>query len=186
MTTPTNDSPDSTTAPGALPRPQDRPRNLAYARVWTAQTEPVLPADLYDALYGRGFMPGFADPEYTKAPLADAGLADARFVPGEDGYRVISLTSSRGNGCRISVETSDGSDLPDDPIARRNVPRPRLVYILVSGGPSNSDRGLCENIAESLMLMTNGVVEIGGLGTKGNRPNLYSSAWLNAIKATVE
>src|SRR5204863_5765713 len=40
----------------------ERPRNVAYARVWTAQRVPVLPADLADALYGRGFMPGFTDP----------------------------------------------------------------------------------------------------------------------------
>jgi hypothetical protein len=39
-----------------------------------------------------------------------------------------------------------------------------------AGGPGNSDRALCENIAETIMLLTGGLVEIGGLGVKGNRP----------------
>jgi len=162
----------------------ERPRNIAYARVWTAQREPVLPADLADALYGRGFMPGFTDPEGIAAPVAEAGLADARFAPGGDGFRVISLTSSRGAGCCVAVNTASEADLPDDYRARRAVPRPRLVYVLEAGGPSHSDRNLCENLAEALLLMTGGLVEIGGLGTKGNRLVLYSSSWIGAIKAT--
>jgi hypothetical protein len=162
----------------------ERPRNVAYARVWTAQREPVLPADLADALYGRGFMPGVTDPEGVAAPVAEAGLADARFEPGGAGFRVISLTSSRGAGCRVAVKTASEADLPDDYRARRAVPRPHLVYELEAGGPSHSDRNLCENIAEALLLMTGGLVEIGGLGTKGNRPVLHSSSWIGAIKAT--
>jgi hypothetical protein len=160
----------------------ERPRNMAYALIWTAQSEPVHPATLYDALYGRGFLPGFTDPAATIAPMADAGLADARFEVGGEGYRILSMTSSKGEGCRISVHAATVESLPDDYLARRAVPRPRLVYVVESGGPSNSDRNLCENMAEALMMMTNGVVLLGGLGTKGNKPLLHTSSWLGEIK----
>lgn len=156
-------------------------RNVAYARVFTAQANPITPTDLYDALYGRGFLPGFTDTENTQAPLADAGLADLTFTPGEPGYRILSMTSSRGNGCRVWVENATADDLPDEYLARRAVARPRLVYHIAAGGPSNSDRNLAENIAESLMLLISGVVEIGGLGTKGNRPRIYTSGWVGEI-----
>ncbi|MDX1935145.1 MAG: hypothetical protein SFU56_21310 [Capsulimonadales bacterium] len=157
-------------------------RNVAYARVWTAAATPVLPADLAENLYGRGFMPGFTDPEGKNAPLMEAGLAEAVFAVGSDGYRVVNLTSSRGEGCRVSVHPSEAGDLPDDYLARRTVPRPRLCYIVTAGGPAHSDRNLCENIAEALMLMTNGLTEIGGLGMKGNRPTLHNSSWVGSIK----
>jgi hypothetical protein len=158
-------------------------RNVAYARVWTAQRAPILPGDLADALYGRGFMPGFTDPEGTSAAVSEAGLADIRFEPGGVGYRIVSLTSARGRGCRVTVDEATETDLPDDYQARRAVSRPRLVYTLDAGGPSNSDRNLCENIAEALLLMTSGVVLIGGLGTKGNKPHLHTSSWVGTIKA---
>ena len=172
-----------TTNPAATLPLRSPGRGVPIARVWTAQREPLLPADLSDLLYGRGFMPAFTDPEGTKAALADAGLADARFGLEDDGYRVINLTSSKGGGCRVWVRASNKEDLPNDYIARRTVPSPRLVYHLEAGGPGNSDRNLCENIAETLMIETNGLVEIAGLGVKGNRPALRHTAWLGAIKA---
>ena len=36
-------------------------RNVAFARVWTVQSEAVLPADLADDLTDRGFVPGVID-----------------------------------------------------------------------------------------------------------------------------
>jgi hypothetical protein len=157
-------------------------RNVAYARIWTAIATPVLPAVLAESLYGRGFMPGFTDPAGTEAPLMEAGLADAVFTPGANGYRIVNLTSSRGEGCLISVHPSEAKDLPDDYLARRTVPRPKLCYIVTASGPAHSDRNLCENIAEALLFLTNGLVEIGGLGMKGNRPNLHNSSWIGQIK----
>jgi hypothetical protein len=162
---------------------ENRPRGVAYARVFTGQREPIHPADLSEALYGRGFLPGFTDPEAKTPPLADAGLADARFTPGSEGYRILSMTSSRGNGCTIRVDDCTEADLPDEYLARRAVPRPRLVYLIEAGGLSHSDRNLCENMAEALMLQTNGLVVIGGLGVKGNRPRLYTTSWIGSIKA---
>ena len=157
-------------------------RNIPYARVWTAHKELILPADLMDELFARGFVPGLSDPEMKTAPLNETGLADARFTVGSPGFRVVSLSSSRGSGCLLSVAESDIADRPDDLLARRTVPRPNFVFELIGGGQSNSDRNLCENIAEVLMLLTDGLVQIGGLGTKGNRPKLYASAWLGTIK----
>jgi len=163
--------------------PPGLPRGVPYARVWASQAVPVLPADLADALTARGFVPGVSDPEGATAAMSEAGLADARFEVGEPGYRVVSLSSSRGNGCVISVHDADAASLPDDLIARRTVPKPKLVYLLIAGGPSNSDRNLCENLAEALMLLTGGLVQIGGRGPKsGNRPELYNRVWLGSIR----
>jgi hypothetical protein len=168
--------------PAEQPAAPERPRGVPYARIFTTRAAPVLPSELADALTDRGFVPGFTDPEGAGAPLSEAGLGEARFTPGEPGFRVISLSSSRGFGCQIAVEEATAADLPDDPVARRAVPRPRLVYVLEGGGPGNSDRNLCENLAEALMLMTNGVVWIGGLGVKGNRPVVHATSWLGTIK----
>jgi|GEM_PF-868052 hypothetical protein len=164
-------------------QPVGLPRGVPYARVWTAQAEPVLPADLADALTGRGFVPGFTDPEGTSAPMSETGLADARLELGAPGFRVVSLSSSKGNGCRISVHTADAAGIPDDLMARRTVSKPRLVYLLTAGGPSNSDRNLCENLAEALLLLTDGLVQIGGRGPRsGNRPVLYNRIWLGSAR----
>lgn len=163
--------------------PSERKRGIPYAHVFTTQSNPVLPADLADALTARGFVPGFTDTESASAPLSEAGLAEARFIVGEPGFRVLSLSSSRGFGCRITVQPATAEDLPDDYQARRAVPKPRLVYVLEAGGPGNSDRNLCENIAEALMVLTNGVVEIGGLGVKGNRPVVHATRWLGTVRA---
>ncbi len=161
-----------------------RPRGVAYARVWTAQSEPLTPAQITDELYGRGFAPGVTDENATRPALADAGLADARFIVGGEGFRFLNLSSSKGNGCVVTVATATAADLPDDYLSRRTVPHPKLVYRLEAGGPSNSDRNLCENLAETLFLLAEGLVEIGGLGTKGNRPNIYHRTWLGKIKAS--
>jgi hypothetical protein len=160
-----------------------RGRGVAFARIFTTRREPVTPADIAEALYGRGFVPGVTDAAASCPALAEAGLAGVRFVLGDPGYRFLSMSSARGNGCTVSIAEATVADLPDDYIARRTVPRPRLVYLLDAGGPSNSDRNLCEHIAESLLLITDGLAEIGGLGTKGNRPVLHNSSWLNKIKA---
>ena len=171
-------------ASAAVFDPLSRPRNLGYARIWTNQSEPITPALLADALGGRGFIPGVTDAKSETAALSEAGLADATFTVGDvNGWRVVSLASSKGEGCLVRVQSATEADLPDDYLARRSVRRPRLVYLVEAGGPGNSDRTLCENIAECLLLLTDGVVEIGGLGTKGNRAQIHSSAWLNKIKA---
>ena len=115
--------------------------------------------------------------------MTEAGLAGAKFLPGESGYRIFSLSSSKGSGCVVGIDTSTAADLPDDYLAQRAVPKPKLVYIVQAGGPSNSDRNLCENIAEAIMMASGGVVQMGGLGTNGNRPSIYTSSWIGEIKA---
>ena len=158
-------------------------RGVSFARVFTGQATLILPADLADALFGRGFVPGFTDPDGRTAALQEAGLADARFVSGGEGYRVVSLSSSRGNGCTVMVRETLPDELPDDYLARRAVPKPRLVYLIKAGGPGNSDRNLCENIAESLMILTNGLAEIGGRGARGgNKAELHDSFWLGSLR----
>ena len=102
-------------------------RGVPFARVFTGRAEPVLPADLADALFGRGFVPGFTDPGGTTAALQEAGLAEARFTLGAEGYRVVSLSSSRGNGCLVMVRETLPGELPDDYLARRAVPKPKTV-----------------------------------------------------------
>jgi hypothetical protein len=166
------------------PAPQQRPRGVPYARIWTQRGEPLALADLADALTDRGFVAGFSDPHAQSAPLTDAGLAEARFVPGDRGYRVVSLASGRGGGCRVFVEVNHDGRAPDadDYRIKRAVPRPRLIYRVEGEGPSNSDRNLAENIAEALMVLTNGAVEIGGLGTKGNKPVGHTNHWLGSLR----
>lgn len=168
--------------PAAPTLAQDRPRNVPYARIWTGQSAPIALPDIELALTDRGFVPGFSDPEITQAPLSEAGLAEARLVPGHPGFRVISMASGRGGGCHLSLVLADDEPVPDEYLLRRAVPKPRLVYRLEASGPSNSDRNLAEGLAESLMLLTNGAVLVGGLGTKGNRPVVHTSRWLGTIR----
>jgi len=175
----TNTEKDAPTTAAAT----ERPRNIAYARVWTARAEPVEVAALADELYARGFVPGVTDPDAKTAALNGAGLADARFTVDGEGFRFVSLSSGKGRGCLVTVHTSNAADLPDDRLARRTVPRPKLRYVVEAGGPAHSDRNLCENVAEALMVMCDGLVELGGLGTKGNRPNLYKSRWVGDVHA---
>ncbi len=161
----------------------ERKRGVPYARIWTTQRETLPLAEIADALTARGFVPGFTDPEGTTAPLSEVGLAEAQFTAGEPGYRAINLASTKGGGCRIFVREATPEDGPEDYLAKRAVPRPRLVYFIEAEGPSNSDRNLSENLAEALMALTNGAVEIGGLGTKGNRPVIHTNRWLGTIRA---
>jgi len=172
-----DDTPLTTAPPTA-----ERRRNIPYARIWTAQREPLAVADLADALTDRGFAPGFSDPEGETPALSEAGLAEARLEPGGPGFRVLNLGSGRGGGCYLFIVETDPAAPPDDYLARRAVPKPRLVYHLEASGPSNSDRNLTENLAEVLMLLANGAVEIGGLGTKGNRPVIHTNRWLGSIR----
>lgn len=163
-------------------------RGVPFARVFTGRATPVTPADLADSLTGRGFVPGFADPDGKTAPLQEAGLAEARFELGTkdavaNGYRIVSLSSSRGDGCVVMVRECAAGELPDDYLARRAVPKPRTVYLVKAFGQGNSDRNLCENIAEALMILTNGLAEIGGRGAKGgNKPSLHDSFWLGSLR----
>ena len=160
----------------------ERKRGIPYAYVFTTDGTPVLPAEIADALTARGFVPGFTDPEGTSAPLSETGLAEARFTIDGPGFRAISLSSSRGEGCHIAVQRASAEELPDEYLLRRAVPKPKLVYVLDAGGPGNSDRNLCENIAEALMARTNGAVVIGGLGVKGNKPVVHTTNWLGTIR----
>ena len=157
-------------------------RGVSYARIFTTREMLITPAELADALTGRGFVAGLTDAAGTSAALSEAGLADARFEEGAEGYRIVSLSSSKGFGCLVKVQVASSDDLPDDETARRAVRKPRRVYLLEGGGPGNSDRNLCENIAESLMILTDGVVEIGGLGVKGNRPSIHTSRWIGEVR----
>ena len=171
-----------TTQTETTPAAPARPRNVPYARIWTHQNAPLPLSDIEVALTDRGFVPGFTDPDNTISPLSEAGVADAHFEIGAPGYRVVSLASSKGGGCRIFVTAADPAIPPDDYLAKRAVPKPRLVYHLEAAGPSNSDRNLAEGLAETLMILTNGAVEIGGLGTKGNRVVVHTSRWLGAVR----
>lgn len=154
-------------------------RNSAVARIWTSHKETVLPADLADDLTGRGFVPGVADADLSQAPLNGAGLAEVRLVVDGPPVRFLSLSSSRGDGVSVKVETLDPiQPAPNHPAARPIVRRGGVVYVVEALGPSNSDRNLCENLAEAIMERVDGVVEISGRGTKGNRPSVYVSPWL--------
>ena len=155
-------------------------RNTAMARVWTLQAEAVLPAELADDLTGRGFVPGVTDEAAQEGSRNGAGLADLRFTVGGPGLRFVSLASSRGDGVVVRVVPMDEDNPPPEvPTLRHYARRGKLVYWIEALGPSNSDRTLCENVAEALLERTGGVVEIAGRGTRGNKPTVYSSAWLS-------
>lgn len=156
------------------------PRNIALARVWTHEAEPIAPAILADLLTERGFVPGVAD--HSGTIHAEAGLAEAQFVLGDEPWRYFSLSSSKGEGCTVQLVSPETNPVPDDYVAQRAVRHPRQVYLITSGGPSNSDRNLCENLAEALLVALNGVVEIAGRGTKGNKPTIYTRPWIGEIK----
>ena len=82
----------------------------------------------------------------------------------------------------IQVAPAGAEPPPEDRLFRRQVPRPALVYVLTASGPSHSDRNLCEHLAEALMEMTGGVAQVGGRGTRGNRPVLYREPWLGSLR----
>lgn len=156
------------------------PRGVAFARVWTHEPVPTTPALLADLLTERGFVPGVADAEGTIH--AETGLAQAQFTLGGEPWRFFSLSSSKGAGCTVQIASPETEPMPDDYVAKRAVRHPRLVYIILAGGPSNSDRNLCENLAEAILVELNGAVEIAGRGTKGNKPSVYTSPWIGDIK----
>jgi hypothetical protein len=157
-------------------------RNTAYARVWTGQTDPVDIGLLCDALADRGFIPGVTDPKREGSVYSEAGLANCAFALGHEGWRFVSLSSSHGAGCVVTIHTVEEEPMPDDKYIKRRLSKPRLTYRLEAGGPSNSDRNICENLAEALMLLGEGVAEVGGRGVKGNKPTLYTHRWLGKVK----
>ncbi len=156
------------------------PRGVAIAYVWTHVTTPLTPAELADFLSERGFVPGVTDESGTIH--ADTGLAEARFVVDGPAWGFLSLSSSKGNGCTVTALSADAEPMPDDYVLKRAVRKPRLVYQVIAGGPSNSDRNLCENLAEALLVAQNGAVAIAGRGVKGNRPAYYTNPWIGEIK----
>lgn len=156
------------------------PRGVAVAHVWTHATAPLTPAELADFLSERGFVPGVADESGTIH--ADTGLAEARFEIDGPAWGFLSLSSSKGNGCTVTALSADAEPMPDDYILKRAVRKARLVYRVIAGGPSNSDRNLCENLAEALLVAQNGAVQIAGRGTKGNKPANYTNPWIGEIK----
>jgi hypothetical protein len=159
----------------------DLKRNVAFARVWTVQGDATLPADLADDLTDRGFVPGVIDIAGEGALMNEVGLADARLTPDGEGLRFVSLSSSKGGGCVVRVKLATDAD-PVPPEGRSAVRHPRLVYLIEAAGQAHSDRNLCENIAEALLVRTGGLAEVGGRGVKGNKPTLYRNRWLGQIK----
>ncbi len=154
-------------------------RNTAMALVWTTHREPLAPADLADDLTGRGFVPGVTDADATHGALSEAGLADVTWQLEGPALRFVSLSSSRGQGVAVRLEEADARHpVPDHPAARPVGRRGGVVYVIEALGPGNSDRNLCENLAEAVMERVDGVVEIKGRGVKGNRPVVYVSPWL--------
>ena len=156
------------------------PRGVAFARIWTHEPLPLTPAALADLLSERGFIPGVADSEGRIH--ADTGLAGAEFTLDGTPWRFFSLSSSKGNGCTVQLASPVSEPMPEDYEMRRAVRHPRLTYVILAGGPSNSDRNLCENLAEAILVEQNGAVEIAGRGTKGNKPSLYTRPWIGEIK----
>ncbi len=157
-------------------------RNIAFARVWTVHPEPILPADLADDLTDRGFVPGTIDVNGEGALMNEVGLADARLVEDGEGLRFVSLSSSKGGGCVVRVKTATDEADPVPPTGRNAVRHPRLVYYVEAAGPAHSDRNLCENLAEALLVRTGGLAEVVGRGVKGNKPTMYRNRWLGQIK----
>jgi hypothetical protein len=157
-------------------------RNTAYARVWTGHEEPVDIGILCDALAGRGFVPGVTDPKREGPLYSEAGLDKCELTHGHEGWRFVNLSSSHGSGCVVTVHTIEEEPMPDDKYIQRRLSRPRLCYRIEAGGSSNSDRSICENLAESLMVLAEGVAEMGGRGVKGNKPTLYTHRWLGKVR----
>lgn len=153
-------------------------RGVAYARVWTAEKAPRAPGELADALMGRGFIPGIEGADGRRAPTEADAVLGLSLPP----LRFLSLSSSRGGGCLVRVASPGDEPPPEDRLIQRQVPRPALVYLVEASGPSHSDRNLCEHLAEALMQMTGGVAQVGGRGTRGNRPVLYREPWLGSLR----
>jgi hypothetical protein len=98
---------------------------------------------------------------------------------GGPGYHLASLSSSKGQGATVTVnEFAAGSELPGHQFGRTLSRRGGIIYSIEAHGPSNSDRALCENLAEAIMEAVDGLVEISGRGQRGNKPSTYTSRWL--------
>ena len=158
-------------------------RNIALARVWAVTAQPIVVAEICDDLFGRGFMPAVTLADGTGPLLQETGLADAHLAVGGETWRFVNLSSTKGDGCVVTLETVEGAPLDETPQLRHVARNARLMYRIESGGPSHSDRNLCENLAEILLSRTEGIVVISGRGTRGNRPMVYTRPWLGGIRS---
>jgi len=154
-------------------------RNTAKASVWTLQTELLTPQHLVDALIDRGFLPGITPVGQEDETQAGATSDLWQMQLGGPGYHLASLSSSKGQGATVTVnEFAAGSELPGHQFGRTLSRRGGIIYSIEAHGPSNSDRALCENLAEAIMEAVDGLVEISGRGQRGNKPSTYTSRWL--------
>jgi hypothetical protein len=154
-------------------------RNTAKASVWTLQTELLTPQHLVDALIDRGFLPGITPVGQEDETQAGSTSDLWQMHHGGPGYHLASLSSSKGQGATVTVnEFAPGTELPGHQFGRTLSRRGGIVYSIVAHGPSNSDRALCENLAEAIMEAVDGLVEISGRGQRGNKPSTYTSRWL--------
>jgi hypothetical protein len=154
-------------------------RNTAKASVWTLQTELLTPQHLVDALIDRGFLPGITPVGQEDETQAGSTSDLWQMQLGGPGYHLASLSSSKGQGATVTVnEFAAGSELPGHQFGRTLSRRGGIIYSIEAHGPSNSDRALCENLAEAIMEAVDGLVEISGRGQRGNKPSTYTSRWL--------
>lgn len=154
-------------------------RNTAKASVWTLQTELLTPQHLVDALIDRGFLPGITPVGQDDETQAGSTSDLWQMQLGGPGYHLASLSSSKGQGATVTVnEFAPGTELPGHQFGRTLSRRGGIIYSIVAHGPSNSDRALCENLAEAIMEAVDGLVEISGRGQRGNKPSTYTSRWL--------
>jgi len=154
-------------------------RNTAKASVWTLQTELLTPQHLVDALIDRGFLPGITPVGQEDETQAGSTSDLWQMQLGGPGYHLASLSSSKGQGATVTVnEFAPGTELPGHQFGRTLSRRGGIIYSIVAHGPSNSDRALCENLAEAIMEAVDGLVEISGRGQRGNKPSTYTSRWL--------
>jgi hypothetical protein len=154
-------------------------RNTARASVWTLQTELLTPQHLVDALIDRGFLPGITPVGQDDETQAGSTSDMWQIQVGGPGYHFASLSSSKGQGATVTVNTfAAGTELPGHQFGRTLSRRGGIVYSIEAHGPSNSDRSLCENLTEAIMEAVDGLAEISGRGQRGNKPSVYTSRWL--------
>lgn len=154
-------------------------RNTAKASVWTLQTELLTPQHLVDALIDRGFLPGITPVGQDDETQAGSTSDMWQMQVGGPGYHFASLSSSKGQGATVTVNTFEaGTELPGHQFGRTLSRRGGIVYRIEAHGPSNSDRSLCENLTEAIMEAVDGLAEISGRGQRGNKPSVYTSRWL--------
>lgn len=154
-------------------------RNTARASVWTLQKELITPQLLVDALIDRGFLPGITPVGQEMETQAGSTSDLWKMAIGADGYHFASLSSSKGQGATVSVQTFEvDAELPGHQFGRTLSRRGGVMYSVEAHSPANSDRTLCENLAEAIMEAVDGLVEVTGRGTRGNKPSTYTSRWL--------